>query len=423
VTGFGIRRQRSPAVAYVVIYRTPEGKSRRFTIGRHGAPWTPEMAREEARRVLANVARGLDPAFVKREVREAPTVSDLCREYMEVAEAGRLPTRRGGTKKASTLATDRSRIQSHVLPLLGRRKIASVSSADIEAFMHDVAAGKTHRKEKLDRPGAGRNVRGGMGTASRTVGMLGAIFAFAVKRGMRRDNPCREVLRPADGKRDRRLAPEEYAALGKALHMVALRGEPGSDSRQARRTMWPHAIAAVRFLALTGWRSGEALGLRWRDVDMGRRTAHLPDSKTGRSMRALSHAAMAVLERQHAATGGDKAALVFPPSRGADITMRGLGRYMAPLVKLAGLSPDVTAHVLRHSFASVAHDLDFSELTIGTLIGHKSHSITSRYVHSADAVLLAAADKVAGEVERQMGVPPAATVAGFAKARATKAAG
>jgi integrase len=96
---------------------------------------------------------------------------------------------------------------------------------------------------------------------------------------------------------------------------------------------------------------------------------------------------------------------------------------MAPLVKLAGLSPDVTAHVLRHSFASVAHDLDFSELTIGTLIGHKSHSITSRYVHSADAVLLAAADKVAGEVERQMGVPPAATVAGFAKARATKAAG
>jgi integrase len=252
--------------------------------------------------------------------------------------------------------------------------------------------------------------------------MLGAIFAFAVKRGMRPDNPCRDVLRPADGKRDRRLTPEEYAALGKALDLAALRREPRTDSKQALRTMWPHAIAAVRFLALTGWRSGEALGLRWRDLNIGRRTAHLPDSKTGKSMRALSHAAMAVLEHQRAATCSDKAALVFPPSRGADATMKGLGRYMAPLVKLADLSPDVTAHVLRHSFASVAHDLDLSELTIGTLIGHKSHSITSRYVHSADAVLLAAADKVAGEVARQMGAVPIAAVVELASASAIKAA-
>jgi integrase len=389
----------------VVLYRTSFGQQRRFTIGRHGAPWTPEMAREEARRILSNVARGVDPASVKRELREAPTVAELCQDYMEVAEAGRLPTRHSGTKKASTLAADRSRINSHVLPLLGDKKALLVTGADIQAFMHDVAAGKTHRREKLDRPRAVRNVRGTMATASRTVGMLGAIFAYAVKRGIRSDNPCREVLRPADGKRDRRLTPEEYAALGKALDEAALPGEPRPDGKQARRAMWPHAVAAIRFLALTGWRSGEALGLRWGDVDMDRRTAHLPDTKTGRSLRALSQAAMAGLHRQRGATGGDKAALVFPPSRGGtDATMTGFKRFMGSAVQLAGLGPDVTAHVLRHSFASVAHDLDLSELTIGTLIGHKSHSVTSRYVHSADAVLLAAADKVAGEVARQMGV-------------------
>lgn len=421
VTGFGIRRQRSPAVAYVVLYRDPFGKPRRFTIGRHGAPWTPDTARDEARRILGDVAKGVDPASVKRELREAPTVAELCTEYLAAAEAGRLPTRRGGAKKPSTIATDRSRIESHVLPLLGDKKAMAVTAADVEAFMHDVAAGRTHRKEKLGSR-AVRNVRGGMGTASRTVGLLGAIFAYAVKRGMRPDNPCREVLRPADGKRDRRLKPEEYAALARGLEQAALPGEPREDGKQARRAMWPHAIACIRFLALTGWRSGEALTLRWRDLDLARRTAHLADTKTGRSLRALSNPAMTLLLRQQAATGGAKEALVFPPSRGAEgATMTGFKRFMATVVALAGLGPDVTAHVLRHSFASVAHDLDMSELTIGALIGHKGRGVTSRYVHSADAVLLAAADRVAGEVARQMGDAGAA-VADLAAARAARAA-
>ena len=51
LTGFGARRQKSDAVAYVVFYRTKEGRQRWFTIGKHGAPWTPETAREEARRM------------------------------------------------------------------------------------------------------------------------------------------------------------------------------------------------------------------------------------------------------------------------------------------------------------------------------------------------------------------------------------
>lgn len=59
------------------------------------------------------------------------------------------------------------------------------------------------------------------------------------------------------------------------------------------------------------------------------------------------------------------------------------------------LSNDVTPHVFRHSFASLAADLGYSEPTIAALIGRVGSSTTSRYVHSADAVLLAAADAVA----------------------------
>jgi hypothetical protein len=40
VPGFGARRQKGAAVSYVLMYRTREGRQRRFTIGRHGKPWT-----------------------------------------------------------------------------------------------------------------------------------------------------------------------------------------------------------------------------------------------------------------------------------------------------------------------------------------------------------------------------------------------
>jgi hypothetical protein len=58
LVGFGARRQNSDAVAYVLFYRTKEGRQRWFTIGRHGAPWTPETAREEARASSAQCTDG-----------------------------------------------------------------------------------------------------------------------------------------------------------------------------------------------------------------------------------------------------------------------------------------------------------------------------------------------------------------------------
>ncbi len=209
VPGFGIRRQRSDAVAYIVLFRTAEGRSRRLTIGRHGAGWTPDAARAKAKAILNEAAGGSDPAAAKKELQEAPTVAELCERYLAAADAGRLPTRRGGSKKASTLAVDKSRIDSHVLPLIGNRKARSIITADLESFMHDVADGKTHRREKLEKARAFRNVRGSMGAASRTIGMLGAIFAYGVKLGICTDNPARGVLRPADGKRARRLTEAE----------------------------------------------------------------------------------------------------------------------------------------------------------------------------------------------------------------------
>ena len=161
------------AVAYVLMYRTADGRLRRHTIGRHGAPWTPDTARNEARRLLGEVASGNDPASEKTAKRRAATVAELCDLYLADAEAGRLLTRRGASKKPSTLATDRGRIERHIKPLLGALKVAAVTRDDIDGFLHDVAGGKTAARTKTDKVRGLANVRGGRGTASRTHGALG----------------------------------------------------------------------------------------------------------------------------------------------------------------------------------------------------------------------------------------------------------
>jgi integrase len=388
VAGFGARRQRSEAVAYVVLYRTADGRARRYTIGRHGAPWTPDEARARAVQVLAEAqVKGADPAADKKAKRRAQTVTELCDIYWEDAEAGRLMTRRRTPKKASTLLSDRGRIEKHIKPLLGGLKVAAVTREDVEGFMHSVAEGKTAARAKTAKKRGLSNVRGGMGAASRTVGLLGAIFTYAVRHRMRADNPVHGVMRPVDGRRERRLADDEYAALGNALRLADKDG------------IWPAAVAAIRFLVLTGWRSGEALTLTWGAVDLARRTATLADTKTGGSVRPLSKAACDILRRLSRGAEDD---LVFPPTRGGG-TMTGFRRLFARVAKLGRLPAAVTPHVLRHSFASLAADIGYSEPTIAALVGHKGHSITSRYVHSADAVLLAAADAVADEALLRMG--------------------
>jgi integrase len=386
LSGFGVRRQKSDAVSYVLFYRTKEGRQRWFTIGKHGAPWTPESAREEAKRLLGDVARRVDPAAEKRAARNAQTVSELCDLYLADADAGRLVTRRGTQKKPSTLALDRSLITRHIKPLLGPLRVAAVTRQDIERLMHDVTEGKTATRVKTKARGLAR-VRGGKGAASRAVSLLGAIFTYATRHRMRADNPVHGVVRPADGRRERRLNDAEYESLGDALRMAN------------SETIWPAAIAVARFLAITGWRSGEALTLRWDEIDLARRTALLGDTKTGRSMRPLSRAACDVV--QSVARSG---ALVFPASRGSgDVVMSGFKKLWKRIAKLGGMPTEITPHVLRHSFASLAADLGYSEPVIAALVGHKGRSTTSRYLHSADAVLLAAADAVADRTLELMG--------------------
>ncbi len=385
VSGFGARRQ-TGTVSYVLIYRTAEGRQRWHTIGRHGSPWTPDEARREAKRLLGSVAGGFDPAALKRAKRAANSVSELCDLYLADAEAGRVLTRRKAAKKASTILTDRGRIERHIKPLLGTMSVPAVTRNDVEAFMHDIAEGKTATRTKTSKLRGVANVRGGKGTATRTVGLLGSIFTYAARHHMRPDNPVRGIERFADQQRLRRLSNDEYWALGAALRKATSIG------------IWPPAVALTRFLLTTGWRSGEGVGLRASEIDLGRHIAILGDSQTGRSMRPISNNAVELLRPMI----GKGTGLVFPASRGSGL-MTGFPKFWKRIAQLGELPEDVTPHVFRHSFASLAADLGYSEPTIAALIGHKGRTVTSRYIHSADAVLLAAADAVADRTLELMG--------------------
>jgi integrase len=195
--------------------------------------------------------------------------------------------------------------------------------------------------------------------------LLGAIFTYAVRYRMRPDNPVHGVVRPADGRRDRRLTDAEYKALGSALR------------KAEAASIWPPAIAVTRFLAFSGWRSGEALALRCDEIDLARRTAILGDTKTGRSVRPLSQSACDVI--RGLSRSGD---LVFPATRGTgNVAMSGFKKLWKRIAKFGALPADLTPHSLRHSFASLAADLGYSEPVIAALIGHKGRSTTSRYLH------------------------------------------
>ena len=147
---------------------------------------------------------------------------------------------------------DRSRITTHVKPLIGSRRVDSLTIADIEKFQADIAAGKTAK----DREGRGGQTTGGTGVAGRTVGMLHTIFEQAARWGLIQQNPARGVRKVStDNKRERRLSLGEISSLGRALRDTAEEN--------------PVALDVIRCLLMTGFRRMEVLGLQraWMVLD------------------------------------------------------------------------------------------------------------------------------------------------------------
>jgi integrase len=363
VKGFGVRCQGRSKV-YMLKYRIG-GRQRWYTIGTHGSPWTPKQARQRALKLLGSVADGKDPAETRDVEKADLSVSALCDEYL----------REGCTiKKQSTIEDDRGRIERHIKPLLGRKRVLQVTRSDVVRMMRDIA-------KKRGRA----IVKGGKGTANRTVHLLGAIFTYAVDGGHCDTNPVRGVKFFPSARKERFLSSAELSRLGAALSEAEERGINST------------ALNAIRLLALTGCRKSEILSLEWSFVDFEHGHLRLPDSKTGAKVIPVGLPALELLAALPHSSGNP---FVFPGSVGGQHFV-GLPKVWRKIRSMADIE-DVRLHDLRHSFASVAASGKESLLVIGRLLGHSRAATTQRYAHLADDPLQSAADRISSKISSAM---------------------
>src|SRR5579863_347382 len=378
--GFGLRVFTSGKRSYLIQYRS-SGRSRRYTIGVHGV-WTPELARKEARIQLGRVAQGDNPAEERQHDHKAITVKELCELYFKDLQAGLVLGKGGRPKKATTIVTDTGRIHRHIVPLIGSRRVMDLIKADINRLLKDIMAGKTRVSVKTNKLRGKANVRGGVGTATRTVGLLGGILTYAVEAGIIESNPAHGIRKPKDNVRNRRMTEAEYRTLGEMLRTAA------RDERYAI------TVDIIRQIALTGCRRSEIIGLKWSEVDTEASCLRLEDSKEGASIRPIG---LPVVEFMDARSREKVGSYVFP-GYGDDNAFGSFPNHWEQLFRKSSL-PDITPHVLRHSFASIANDLGFTEVTIAALVGHAKGSVTSKYIHTLDTALIMAADTISGYIK------------------------
>jgi integrase len=376
--GFGLRVFKSGKRSYLVQYRAV-GRTRRYTIGLHG-PWTAETARKKARSLLGQIAQGENPAEDRRLDAKAITVKELCTQYLKDAENGLVLGKGRRPKKQSTILIDKSRIHRHIIPLLGTRRVKDITPTDINRFIRDVISGKTKTDVKTKARGRAI-VRGGAGTAARAVGLLGGILTYAIEHGIIERNSVHGVRKPADRVKTRRLTEQDYRALGKLLNGAA------TDGR------FRLAVPIIRLLALAGCRRGEGVNLKWAELDAENSCLRLSDSKEGASVRPIGLPVLDLLDTQRSEPLG---VFAFAGTK-EDKPLVGFPKYWKRLFKDTALE-GITPHVLRHSYASVANDLGFTEATIAALMGHAKGTVTSRYIHAIDTALVMAADTISGYI-------------------------
>jgi integrase len=377
IRGFGVRVKPTGSKTYFVQYRNAEGRTRRLVVGKHGI-LTTEQARDLGRQKLADVSKGRDPSAQRHAARTSLTIAEICDWYLEEGRAGRLLGRNRRPIKTTTLNGDEGRINVHIKPLIGTRPIRGFILADVENFQATVAAGRSPARAK--KRGRGGVTKGGAGVAGRAVSTLRSLLGHARRHGLIETNPALGVRIVASNRSLRWLSRDELSILGATMTRMEREGEH------------PTGLSAIRAMALTGFRRLEVLSMHRAWIRTKENSICLPDTKTGQQLRIVGQAAIDLLKAQPVR---EDSPFVFPADWG-DGHFIGVVRVLDRVCARAGLA-GVTPHVLRHTFASMAAELGFSELTIAGLLGHASRGVTQRYIH-IDRALVLAANRVSTEI-------------------------
>jgi integrase len=224
--------------------------------------------------------------------------------YLADLQAGLILGKGGRPKKPTTITTDTGRIERHIIPLIGARRVKDLTKTDINKVLKDIMAGKTRVSVKTKKLRGKAVVKGGAGTATRTVGLLGGILTYAVEAGVIESNPAHGIRKPKDNVRKRRLSEAEYRILGQMLRDAA------------EHDKYAMTVDIIRQVALTGCRRSEMIRLKWTEADTDASCLRLEDSKEGESIRPIGLPVVEYLSSDGA------------PTKPAHTSSRGRGRTM-----------------------------------------------------------------------------------------------
>ncbi|OJX11058.1 MAG: hypothetical protein BGO77_01825, partial [Caedibacter sp. 37-49] len=222
--GFGLRVFTSGRKTYFVQYRNEYNRTRRMKIGVHSVI-TAEQAREEAKIILGEVAKGNDPSLESRNKKLVPTFLEFSQEYLDLYAKG--------IKKEKGYKEDQ-RLLKLSMKHLGSKTIQEITTKDIHLL---------HRELK-ETPYQANRVRA----------LLSKMFNLASQWGWRSDNPVKGVDKYQEHKKNRWLKDEEMQRLWSVL-------EKHSNRDVAN---------VIRLLLLTGARRNEVLTATWDQFDLER---------------------------------------------------------------------------------------------------------------------------------------------------------
>ncbi|HKT73240.1 MAG TPA: tyrosine-type recombinase/integrase [Steroidobacteraceae bacterium] len=236
ISGFGLRVRPTGARTYVVVYRNPASKVKKFTMGKPSA-YTLEQARKRAQEILYQVTCNLDPAANKANARKT-TVSVVYEEYKK---------RRASEFSDGHQTRVDGIFQSVVLPHLGQKPIGAVTRSDILEL--------TDKKRSVGKNAAANNIHR----------VVSAFLTWShTQRGYLDANPMAGMSLPCrHHSRARVLKDKELAAL---WHGTAY--------------LNPQWRSAIRLLMLTGMRRNEVLDAKLEEVDLHRLEWVIPEERT-----------------------------------------------------------------------------------------------------------------------------------------------
>jgi integrase len=363
LSGLGLRITPTGTRIFVAQGRVA-GRKRRVTVG-FADRMTLSQARTEALQTLAAMRQGADPAEDRKaRLRAAQakslTIRELSEQWLRELVIPKL--------KPRTRADYQQLLAHHILPLLGNLAVAEIERRHIE--QRHAAMASTPRR------------------ANYALAVTKAMLTFAVKRGLRPNNPAVGIALYRENRRERFLSEAEIGAAADGITAAEKSGKVG-----------PFAAGGLRLALFTGARSGEVTAFQWSQIDWERRLIRLPDSKTNEPKTIhLSDAAIEVLKDlprvgPYVIAGG---------RRGQPYTH--LSRAWVIARKYSGLD-DVRLHDLRHSYASLALGRGVSLAVIGKLLGHRNPATTQRYAHLARDSVQAVNDELGAAMQAAIKKP------------------